>query len=69
MGLHLNGVPGADKRPPSLLAQKLDDAFAPCANWSEVRVIRNEFGQRRRIIAEPSRQSPGDTPYNWAEAA
>jgi hypothetical protein len=67
--LHINGSPGPEKRPPSPLARELDDAMAPCAGWSEVRVIRNEFGQRRRIVAEPSQRPPDDMPYDWAEAA
>ncbi|GEM_PF-5931732 len=56
---------------PSALAQKLSDAFAPCGDWSEVRIVRDEFGRRERRVSEPRRAQPGPVaaPYDWAEAA
>ena len=38
------------KREPSRLAMQLADAFAPCAQWSEVRVERGAEGRRTRVI-------------------
>jgi hypothetical protein len=67
MAPHPGSVPRR-KRQPSRLAQQLTDAFAPCAEWSEVRVVRNASGRRDRVVtigggsAEP-------TPYDWAAAA
>ena len=61
---------GSDQpRKPSRLAKQLDDAFAPCSGWSEVRVVRNDQGRKDRVVAEL--RPPGEElgPYNWAEAA
>jgi hypothetical protein len=62
---------GLDRPPrrPSRLARELDDAFASCSEWSEVRVVRNDAGRKNRVVAEL--RSPDDPfgPYNWAEAA
>ena len=56
-------------RRPSRLAKQLDDAFAQCSGWSEVRVVRNGQGPPERVVAEL--RPPGDPhgPYDWAEAA
>ena len=55
------------RRRPSRLAQQLADAFAPCSEWSEVRVIR-EGSARRAEVIELNKEN-GPAPYNWAEAA
>jgi hypothetical protein len=56
------------RRKPSRLAQQLDDAFAPCSRWSEVRVIRNGSTRSHKVV---ELRPPGDPdgPFNWAEAA
>jgi hypothetical protein len=57
------------KRQPSRLAQDLADAFAPCAQWSEVRVERGAKGRRTRVIegAAGGGASNGVTPpFDWA---
>jgi hypothetical protein len=53
-------------RRPSLMAQQLADAFAPCGEWSEVRVIREASGRRAEVIELNSQQGPPG-PYDWAE--
>ena len=60
------------KREPSRLAQELADAFAPCAQWSEVRVERGAEGRRTRVIvgAAGRATSNGVTPpFDWATGA
>jgi hypothetical protein len=60
------------KREPSRLALELADAFAPCAQWSEVRVERGAEGRRTRVIDGPSGGaiSTGATvPFDWATGA
>jgi hypothetical protein len=57
------------KREPSRLARELADAFAPCAQWSEVRVERRAEGRRTRVIVGPAAgaTSNGATaPFDWA---
>jgi hypothetical protein len=57
------------KREPSRLALELADAFAPCAQWSEVRVERGAKGRRTRVIvgAASGGASNGVTaPFDWA---
>ena len=57
------------KREPSRLALELADAFAPCAQWSEVRVERGAKGRRTRVIegAASAGASNGVTPpFDWA---
>jgi hypothetical protein len=57
------------KREPSRLAQELADAFAPCAQWSEVRVERGAKGRRTRVVvgATGGGASNGVTaPFDWA---
>jgi hypothetical protein len=58
----------ARRRRPSRLAQQLADAFAPCSEWSEVRVIR-EGSARRAEVIELKKNDGGPGPYDWAEAA
>jgi hypothetical protein len=60
------------KREPSRLALELADAFAPCAQWSEVRVERGAEGRRTRVIDGPAggAVSNGATaPFDWATGA
>ncbi|MEK6271876.1 MAG: hypothetical protein AABM42_04430 [Actinomycetota bacterium] len=60
------------KREPSRLALELADAFAPCAQWSEVRVERGAEGRRTRVIVGPTggEASNGATmPFDWATGA
>jgi hypothetical protein len=57
------------RRKPSRLAVQLSDAFAALDEWSEVKVVRNEFGRRDHIIAPSRAQSAEPPPYNWQEAA
>jgi hypothetical protein len=56
------------KRQPSRLALELADAFAPCAQWSEVRVERGAQGRRTRVIVGPpgGATSTGTAPFDWA---
>jgi hypothetical protein len=62
--------PNQRKREPSRLALELADAFAPCAQWSEVRVERGAEGRRTRVIvgaAASGVTSNGATPpFDWA---
>jgi hypothetical protein len=62
-----------DSRPPgrrpSPLAQQLADAFAPCGEWSEVRVIREGSDRRAEVIQLNRQEGDGPAPYDWAEAA
>jgi len=59
------------KREPSRLALQLADAFAPCAQWSEVRVERGAGGRRTRVvIGSASGTASGVTgPFDWAAGA
>ena len=60
------------KREPSLLALQLADAFAPCAQWSEVRVERGVEGRRTRVIVGSAAAAPagsGPAPFDWATGA
>ena len=64
--------PNGRKREPSRLAVQLTEAFAPCAEWSQVRVRRGAGGQRTRVIvaadgAAASAGAPG--PFDWATGA
>jgi hypothetical protein len=56
------------KREPSRLAQELADAFAPCAQWSEVRVERGAEGRRTHVIVGAASAAPkgGTAPFDWA---
>lgn len=54
-------------RQPSRLAVQLADAFAPCAQWSEVRVERGTEGRRTRVIkAQMDSAGGGAVPFDWA---
>jgi len=59
------------KREPSRLASQLDDAFAPCAQWSEVRVQRGTGGRRTRVIVAGGVNAPTGTaaPFDWSAGA
>lgn len=57
------------RRKPSRLALQLTDAFATLDEWSEVKVVRNEFGHRDHIVAPLRPPSTGPHPYDWQEAA
>jgi hypothetical protein len=57
------------RRQPSRLAMQLADAFAPCAQWSEVRIERGAGGRRTRVIVGPPSTAPSGgsaTPFDWA---
>jgi hypothetical protein len=59
------------KREPSRLALELADAFAPCAQWSEVRVERGAEGRRTRVIgpAGGAISNGAAVPFDWATGA
>lgn len=60
------------KRQPSRLALQLADAFAPCAQWSEVRVERGAGGRRTRVVVGPDPAGPvagSAAPFDWATGA
>jgi hypothetical protein len=60
------------KREPSRLALQLADAFAPCAQWSEVRIERGAGGRRTRVIVGPAGTVPTGSaaaPFDWAVEA
>jgi hypothetical protein len=57
------------RRKPSLLALQLTDAFAALDEWSEVKVVRNEFGRRDRIVEQLRSPGAGPHPYDWSAAA
>ena len=64
----LNG----QKREPSRLAMQLADAFAPFAQWSEVRVQRGTGGRRTRVVvAGEGVHSPtaSAAPFDWSAEA
>jgi hypothetical protein len=69
MAPHLESGFGRPRRKPSRLAQQLDDAFAPCSEWSEVRVVRDSLGRKDRVVAELRPPTDPHSFYNWAEAA
>jgi hypothetical protein len=56
-------------RKPSRLALQLTDAFAALDEWSEVKVVRDEFGHRDRIVAPLRPAGSGPHPYDWSAAA
>lgn len=56
-------------RKPSRLALQLADAFAALDEWSEVKVVRNEFGRRDRIVAPLRPAGTEHHPYDWSAAA
>ncbi|MGI9019144.1 MAG: hypothetical protein ACR2G3_00340 [Solirubrobacterales bacterium] len=56
-------------RKPSRLALQLTDAFAALDEWSEVKVIRNEFGRRDLIVAPLRPVGSAHHPYDWSAAA
>jgi hypothetical protein len=58
------------KREPSRLALQLAEAFAPCAQWSEVRVERGVGGRRTRVIVPPvGVTGAAAEPFDWAAGA
>lgn len=61
--------PNGRKREPSRLALQLTEAFAPCAEWSQVRVRRGAGGRRTRVIvaAEGGGAAAGAAaPFDWS---
>jgi hypothetical protein len=56
-------------RKPSRLAVQLADAFAALDEWSEVKVVRDEYGHRDRVIAQLRPAGSGPHPYDWSAAA
>ncbi len=61
--------PNGRKRKPSRLALQLTEAFAPCAEWSQVRVRRGAGGRRTRVIVatEGGGTAAGATaPFDWS---
>jgi hypothetical protein len=61
--------PRGRRREPSRLALQLAEAFAPCTQWSEVRVAREASGRRTRVIigADAAGAPAGEaTPFDWA---
>lgn len=63
--------PNGRKREPSRLALQLADAFAPCAQWSEVRVHRGAQGRRTRVIVAADGVGPAaaSRPFDWSAEA
>ena len=59
------------KREPSRLALQLAEAFAPCAQWSVVRVERGAGGRRTRVVvnAAGAAADAGTAPFDWAAGA
>ena len=60
------------KREPSRLALQLAEAFAPCAEWSSVRVQRGAGGRRTLVIVAGEGAgvaSVGAAPFDWAAGA
>jgi hypothetical protein len=60
------------KREPSRLALELSSAFAPFAQWSEVRVERGAEGRRTRVVDGPAGDATpnvGPAPFDWATGA
>ncbi len=56
-------------RKPSRLALQLTDAFAALDEWSEVKVVRDEFGHRDRKVVPLRPAGSGPHPYDWSAAA
>ena len=56
-------------RKPSRLALQLTDAFAALDEWSEVKVVRDEFGHRDRKVVPLRPTGSGPHPYDWSAAA
>jgi hypothetical protein len=57
------------KREPSRLALQLAEAFAPCAQWSQVRVQRGAGGHRTKVIVDVDAApaaAPAAAPFDWA---
>jgi hypothetical protein len=56
------------RRQPSRLALQLTEAFAPCAEWSQVRVQRGAGGRRTRVIvaADGPATAGGTAPFDWS---
>jgi len=54
------------QRHPSRLAQQLEEAFAPCSVWSEVRLERRPGGRAVRIVVGDPGATAAGAPYNWA---
>jgi hypothetical protein len=61
--------PKGRKREPSRLAVQLADAFAPCAQWSEVRVRRGARGRRTRVIVAADAPGASAAPFDWSAEA
>ncbi len=64
--------PSVRRREPSRLALQLADAFAPCAQWSEVRVKRGARGRRTRVIVAADgagTAGAGQAPFDWSAGA
>jgi hypothetical protein len=61
--------PSGRKREPSRLALQLSDAFAPCAQWSEVRVRRGARGRRTRVIVAGETPGSASAPFDWSAGA
>jgi hypothetical protein len=60
------------KRQPSRLALELSHAFAPFAQWSEVRVERGAEGRRTRTVVGPAAGATPNgapAPFDWAAEA
>jgi hypothetical protein len=64
MERNLNGR----KREPSRLALQLAEAFAPCAQWSQVRVQRGAGGRRTKVIVDVDAPAApaAAAPFDWA---
>ena len=61
--------PTGRKREPSRLALQLAEAFAPCAQWSQVRVQRGAGGRRTKVIVDGDAHvamPSATTPFDWA---
>jgi hypothetical protein len=57
------------KREPSRLALQLAEAFAPCAQWSQVRVRREAGGRRTKVIVDIDAAGAAPAaaaPFDWA---
>jgi hypothetical protein len=57
------------KREPSRLALQLTEAFAPCAEWSQVRVQRGAGGRRTRVVVAgdgAAAAADASAPFDWA---